>query len=120
MYNQKRYEVGIALYDALKNDERILLPKIIEGATPVFNHLPVVFKEHTFREKVQQRLWERGIDTARMYQRPIHHIYDLGYSQTPDPFPNATYIAERLVTLPTHPFVDDRTLDKIIDAFQAT
>jgi dTDP-4-amino-4,6-dideoxygalactose transaminase len=115
---QKRYENGIILYNALKDNENILLPQIIPETKPAFNHLPVVFKDDSLRKKIQQKLWHSGIDTARMYIKPIHHFYDLGYSKIVDPFPNATYVGQELITLPTHPFMDRQALERIIEAFK--
>ncbi|MBI5326771.1 MAG: DegT/DnrJ/EryC1/StrS family aminotransferase [Deltaproteobacteria bacterium] len=115
---EKRIRIGKAMYDALNGYDWIILPKIVPGSKPVFNHLPVVFKDASRFQKVMKSLWQRGIDTARMYMRPIHHIYDLGYGCNPDPFPNATYVAERLLTLPSHPYMTDADVEKIIDAFR--
>jgi dTDP-4-amino-4,6-dideoxygalactose transaminase len=69
-------------------------------------------------EPIRASLLERGIDTARMYERPVHHIYDLGYRRSPDPFPVATSVAERLVVLPTHPLVTEADARTIIDTIR--
>jgi dTDP-4-amino-4,6-dideoxygalactose transaminase len=63
-------------------------------------------------------LFRRGIDTARMYGRPIHRIYDLGYPESPDPFPGATGLSERLLVLPTHPGVTERNLGIVVETFK--
>jgi dTDP-4-amino-4,6-dideoxygalactose transaminase len=117
-FNEIRRKKGMALYEALKDNEQILLPKITEGSSPVFNHLPVVFKEIKSLEWVQRKLWKGGIDTGRMYLKPVHHLYDLGYDRQKELFPNALYIAERLITVPTHPYLDDESIETIIDVFE--
>jgi perosamine synthetase len=117
MLNRIRGKNGARLIDALKSFDSLITPQIIDGAEPVFNHLPVVFKNRESIEPIRMALWRKGIDTARMYERPIHHIYDLGYDGEQDPFPNATYVAERLVTLPTHPYLKDKDLKNIIEVF---
>lgn len=117
-FNEIRRTKGMALYEALKGNEQILLPKITENSTPVFNHLPLVFKEVKSMEWVQQELWKRGIDTGRMYRKPVHHLYDLGYDREKELFPNALSIAEKLITVPTHPYLDDESIEKIIDVFK--
>ena len=94
----------------------IILPEISDKSFVAFNRFPVVFKELNAREKVENALYERGIITSRMYLRPLHHIFDLGYAE--HDFPNAVYLAERLLTLPSHPFVDERCLDTIIDVIR--
>jgi len=115
--NRARTDIGMTLYERLKKKDGILLPKIIEGSKPTFNHLPVVFKRIEDIDSVQKKLLSWGIDTARMYLRPIHKVYNLGYSMREDPFPNASYIAPRLLTLPTHPDVTEKYIERIIKAF---
>ncbi|KHE93346.1 MAG: DegT/DnrJ/EryC1/StrS family aminotransferase [Candidatus Scalindua rubra] len=117
-FNEIRLKKGMALYNALKDNEHLILPEITENSTPVFNHLPVVFKEIKTMERVQAELWDRGIDTGRMYLKPVHHLYDLGYDMQEELFPNALYIAERLLTLPSHPYLDDNSIEKIINVFK--
>ena len=118
-FNEIRLKKGMALYNALKDNEHLILPEITESSTPVFNHMPVVFKEIKTMEKVQAELWNRRIDTGRMYLRPVHHLYDLGYDMQEELFPNALYIAERLLTLPSHPYLDDNSIKKIINVFKS-
>ena len=117
--NEIRLKKGMALYNALKDNEHLMLPKIAEDSTPVFNHLPVVFKEIKTMERVQGMLWDRGIDTGRMYLKPVHHLYDLEYDMRKELFPSALYIAERLITLPSHPYLDDNSIEKIINVFKS-
>ena len=118
-FNTIRLNKGMTLYKSLKDNGHIILPEIAKNSTPVFNHLPVVFKETKTMEKVQAKLWEMGIDTGRMYLKPVHHIYDLGYDTHTEPFPNALYIAEGLVTIPTHPYLDDGAIETIINVFKS-
>ena len=75
--------------------------------------MPVVFLNKNDRDRAIKSLWDKGIDTARMYLKPNHHIYDLGYPV--DAFPNSKLIADGLVTLPTHPFMTRRDLEIILD-----
>ena len=118
-FNEIRLKKGMALYNALKDNEHLILPEITESSTPVFNHMPVVFKEIETMEKVQVALWNRGIDTGRMYLKPVHHLYDLGYDMQEELFPNALYIAGRLLTLPSHPYLDENSIEKIINVFKS-
>ena len=112
VFNAQRRTNGMFLYEAFKNQTHILIPKIIEGAEPVFNHMPVVFLNEKDRIRAQKLLWEKGIDSARMYLHPNHHIYDLGYPK--EAFPNSIEIADGLVTLPAHAFMTKRDLELIV------
>ncbi|RKY43022.1 MAG: hypothetical protein DRP80_06040 [Candidatus Omnitrophota bacterium] len=111
--SKKRYLNGIRLIEALTNFEGIVLPKISKDIQPAFNRLPILFKDLKKKERVQKELWKVGIETSSMYIKPLHHIFDLGYRK--EEFPNACYFAQHLLTLPTHPLMSERQLDKIIE-----
>lgn len=113
MINAQRRAYGLFMYEGLEKCGHIILPEIIPGAEPVFNHMPVVFLNDKDRERAQKRLWDKGIDTARMYMRPNHHIYDLGYP--PEAFPDSQVVARGLVTMPSHPYMTQRDLEIIIN-----
>jgi len=111
--NAQRKSNGMFLYEGLKDKSHILIPEIIDNSEPVFNHMPVVFLSDRNRDRAIIRLWDKGIDTARMYLRPNHHIYNLGY--TAEVFTNSKIIADGLVTLPTHPFMTRHDLEIILE-----
>jgi len=120
-WNERRIENGRFISHALEGDDGLTIPGAIEGAEPVYNHVPVVFRDIGRLEKTQKMLFERGIDTGRMYERPIHHIYDrLGYEREPDPFPEAAYIAPRILTLPTHPYLTRKSVETMVEVVRST
>jgi perosamine synthetase len=110
-----RVKNGTALLSGLAGIPGIVTPRVVSGAVPSFNHLPVLVEDRGGIERLRMLLFARGIDTARMYERPVHRVYDLGYSPSPDPFPEATFVAERLVVLPAHPLVSEADVRTIID-----
>ena len=111
--NAQRRAYGMFLHEALDKAEHVLIPEIVEGAEPVFNHMPVVFLNDKDRERAQKRLWEKGIDSARMYMKANHHIYDLGYPK--EAFPEAQIVAQGLITLPSHPYMTQRDLEIMVE-----
>ncbi len=116
-----RRENGAAIMEGLRDDDGLILPRVLAGAEPAYNHAPVAFKDVRRLEEAQRRLFARGIDTARMYERPVHRIYpELGYPLDPDPFPGATYIAPRLLTLPTHPYLTREDIAIMIETIGET
>ena len=116
-FNKIRYDNGMKLIEGLRDIEYIILPKISSEAEPAFNRFPIVFKDARMRERVRQKLNKIGIEATGMYIRPIHHIYDLGYKK--DEFPHAVYLAQRLLTLPVHPLVNQDTIDRMIDILRS-
>jgi len=113
--SRARYENGMALIEELKECSGIILPEIIPGSRPAFNRLPVLVKYPGLRDDLAKMLFRKGIETSRMYERPMHWIYDLGYSMTDEnnPFVKATYLSQRLVTLPVHPLMGLKAVRKI-------
>lgn len=117
-YTEKRYRNGSLLYQGLKEIEQIIPPKIIPRSRPAYMRMPIVFKDINLREKIQSELFKEGIETSKMYLKPVHHHFELGYQKKKEPFPNATYFAHRVLTLPTHPLVDEKALQRIISVFK--
>jgi perosamine synthetase len=111
-FSKTRYANGMRLKEGLKNQKEIILPKIPVNSEPAFNRLPILFKDIRQREEAQKNLRRAGIESSRMYYKPLHHVFDLGYGQ--DQFPHAVYLAERLLTLPVHPLVKEKDLTKMI------
>lgn len=109
---KKRFENGTRLLSGLKGIEDIILPRISDKISPVFNRLPVVFKDEARVEAVLCRLAGAGIESSRLYLRPLHHIFDFGYNK--DDFPNAVSLAKGLLTLPAHPLVKEKDMKKMI------
>ncbi|NOZ70097.1 MAG: hypothetical protein GXP46_12850 [Deferribacteres bacterium] len=106
-----RYENAMAVLDALGNTRGIILPCIRDDLRPAFNRLPVLIEDTESRRKVERELSDNGIGVSGLYFRPLHHIFDLGYDRSG--FPNAVYLAERLLTLPSHPLLERETLEKM-------
>lgn len=113
-FSKAREMNGSILYEALKDIKNILLSSIIPGSIPAFNQFPILFKEKILRDKFHNELMKKGIDSTILYPKPIHRIYDLGFHKIVDPFPNATFLADRILLLPVHPFVKQKDLNKII------
>lgn len=112
----QRHENGMLLINGLKGLKGIALPEVSGRDRPAFNRLPVILADRGSRELVARRLWSAGIESSRMYIRPLHHMFDLGYGM-PD-FPNACYAAERLLTLPVHPSIGRDRLLRAVDAIR--
>jgi len=107
----RRHHNGAYLLGALSGSAGIALPKISEEIFPVFNRFPVLFQDPRKKDIAERRLWENGIEASRMYLRPLHHMFDLGYKQ--QEFPNAVYFSERLLTLPAHPALRQEDLERM-------
>jgi dTDP-4-amino-4,6-dideoxygalactose transaminase len=117
-FSNKRFDNGVTLIQGLKGLNDIILPEISEDTQPAFNRFPLIFKDLKRREAVEADLWKAGIETSRMYLKPLHHLFDLGYEK--NEFPNATYFASHILTLPVHPLLNDRNLTNILNTITKT
>jgi len=115
-FSKKRYENGMKLIEGLKGYDALLLPEIPKDTEPAFNRLPVLFKDLNKKEAAEKNLRQAGIETSRMYERPLHQLFELGYRK--EDFPNATYFAEHLLTFPVHPLVKEEDLLKMIEVIR--
>lgn len=105
---RKRAQNTSVLLAGLKDCRDIVLPDRKPDEEPVLNRFPVIFTDPVKKRRVKNILLKAGIETSEFYLKPLHHIFDLGYKE--DEFPNASYLAEHLLTLPVHPLVEKRNL----------
>jgi len=113
---KQRINNATFLINGLKDVESLCLPKIKNNLRPIFNRLPILFNSKNCLEKAEHKLALLGIESSRMYLKPLHHIFDLGYNS--EEFPNANKLAENLLVLPVHPLVKSKHLNQIILALK--
>jgi dTDP-4-amino-4,6-dideoxygalactose transaminase len=116
-WNVRRTEIA-ARYTAELAGTRLVLPEVPEWAEPVW-HIYVV--QHAERDGIQKALREAGIGTQIHYPIPPHlqmAYRDAGYSR--GRFPIAESMANRLLSLPMGPQLDDASVTAVIEALKAT
>jgi dTDP-4-amino-4,6-dideoxygalactose transaminase len=72
--------------------------------------------EHPQRDRIIEKLREKGIPTAIYYKIPLHQqkvFQHLGYR--PGDFPVSESVAQRIFSLPMHPYLESADQDRIID-----
>lgn len=72
---------------------------------------------HPKKRQFMDHLKQKGIPTAVYYPTPLHcqtaYSY-LGYN--PEDFPNALSLSETIFSLPMHPYLEDKQIDRICNA----
>jgi len=107
----QRHRNGMYLLQGLEKSKSLILPEIGEKLFAVFNRLPVLCRNTQELQKIRQRLREAGFESSRMYEKPLHHMFDLGYPE--DAFPASVTLAQHLLTLPVYPGLQLRLDDMI-------
>ena len=69
------------------------------------------------RDALQAALEERGIPTAVYYANPLHRLPAYAHGLTPEEgLPTTDRTAARVLSLPMHPYLEDATQNRIVDA----
>lgn len=108
---EKRQKIASRYTENLKNI--VITPKVMNYNISVYAQYCIRVKD---RDRVQQKLKEKGISTAIYYPRPLHlqeAFSELGYKQ--GDFPVAEKVSQEIIALPMHPFLNEMEQDYIID-----
>ncbi|MBV6492218.1 MAG: UDP-2-acetamido-2-deoxy-3-oxo-D-glucuronate aminotransferase [Turneriella sp.] len=106
-----REKIG-ARYSKLLAQHGIVTPYIEPHNLSVYAQYTVLVDD---REKVQKKLQENGIPTAVHYPIPLHLQPVFAYLNQPKgSFPIAERIAERVVSLPMHPYLSEKDQDMVV------
>ena len=108
---ERRLEIG-ARYNRLIDDRGIA--RIVQRAdrTSVFAQYTVLVDE---RSRVRQALEAAGIPTTVHYPAPINRQPAYAGRCVAGPLPYADAAAERVLSLPMHPYLDEALQDRIVD-----
>lgn len=114
---EARQEVA-GRYDAALSDG-VSTPRLVQGAQSVWAQYTVRLSAGR-RDEAMARLKEEGVPSMVYYTKPLH-LQD-GYRQHPIS-PSGVPVSERLpgsvLSLPMHPYLDERQQRDIIDAMKA-
>jgi dTDP-4-amino-4,6-dideoxygalactose transaminase len=113
---ERREKVARRYNAALGKSNRIRVPLVIEGVQSTWAQYTIQVPD---RAKFQADLKDKGIPTAVYY--PIPMSAQKGYARYPSaPVPIAEKIGKTVVSLPMHPYLDEATQDRIIEAVLAS
>lgn len=88
------------------------IPELVDGATSVWAQYTIQVDE---RDQVARRLQEAGIPTAVYYPTPLHRqTAYTGLPTAPGGCPVAERLAQRVLSLPMHPYLADRVQAHIV------
>ena len=115
-YNKTRRDHADHLRAALEGVEGIEIPRPVAGASPVYLRFPILVRDAARRERLFRRLGQAGIRASASYPTVLGAIPGIGRYLAPDqgPCPGAESVATRILTLPTHPWVTARDVDRMV------
>ena len=112
-----RQEVANRYTALLAPHSLLLTPHVAEGYTSVWAQYSILARDGDHRTALQKRLQENKIPTAIYYPKPLHlqtAFAFLGY--TPGAFPVSENAANRIFSLPMHPYLTIADQERIISA----
>jgi dTDP-4-amino-4,6-dideoxygalactose transaminase len=102
----RRYSAGFA------RSNRVRVPYVIEGARSTWAQYTIQVPE---RDRVKADLDAKGIPAQIYYLTPVSA--QLGYNKYPTaPLPVSEALGHTVLSLPMHPYLDEATQDRIIEA----
>ena len=95
----------------------LVIPHVPEGMTSAWAQYTVQAIDAAARAALQAKLAEAGVPTMIYYPKGLHEqlaFANLGYSH--GDFPVSEDAADRVFSLPMHPYLEDTTIDRIVAA----
>lgn len=109
---EMRDRVARRYSERLGQSNRIRIPRVIDGATSTWAQYTIQVPE---RDRLAADLKAKGIPTAIYYTLPMPK--QKAYAQYPSaPVPASEKISKTVISLPMHPYLDEQTQDRIVDA----
>jgi len=116
---QRRIENGKALMQIFAGKSNYTIPTILPNSQAAFNQFPIIVHDLNQRQRLQKKLLKVGIETTFLYEKPLHKFFPELNPFTYDNFPQATYLAEHLLLIPTHAQIGSAILQKINTVVEA-
>jgi dTDP-4-amino-4,6-dideoxygalactose transaminase len=113
---EKRNAVAKRYSDAFANSNRIVTPRVIDGAVSSWAQYTLQVEN---RAEFQAGLKEKGVPSAVYYPIPLSK--QKAYTHYPAaPTPVSEALSGRVVSLPMHPYLETATQDRVIEAVLAS
>ena len=95
--------------------DKFVIPTIPEGFYSSWAQYTILLNSRDERDAMQQYLKEKGIPSMVYYPRGLHQQGAYEWMRLPDePFPNTLEAANRVLSLPMHPYLTEDLVDKIV------
>jgi dTDP-4-amino-4,6-dideoxygalactose transaminase len=96
-----------------------LVPVVPEGMTSVWAQYTIRLKPGV-RDGLAAKLKAQGIPTAIYYPKPLHRLEAYKHFPVADNgIPTTDQLAEEVISLPMHAYLDVATQDRVIEAVRA-
>lgn len=115
LLNSVRENISRQMIERLTDVSGLFIPGADSDRPIPYLRLPILMLDKMMRDNAISRLRQRGIGASSMYPSTIdqiprieNHLVNYGTE-----FPGAKSLSERLMTLPTHPYMREKDIDTI-------
>lgn len=99
-----------------KLEGKVITPNVPNGFYSSWAQYTVLFKDRTERDAMQAKLKSGGIPTMIYYPRGLHQQAAYRKMNLPDDlFPKTVEAANRVLSLPMHPYLTERDVDFVVN-----
>lgn len=115
-FTETRVANARILIDELRSLGQVRTVRPLAGSTPVYLRLPILFDSRRGRDAALDALTKAGLGASGSYPGSIREIAEV-QQVLANPLEEADggrHVAERILTLPTHPFVTRRDIARMV------
>lgn len=95
----------------------LVTPVIPSNAFSAWAQYSVLARDNTHRDECQARLKDAGVPSMVYYPKPLHlQTAFAGLNHRIGDYPVSENVARRIFSLPMHPYLEERTIQQIVDA----
>lgn len=109
--NLVRRENGRQLANRLQGLDYVHVPQGVAGGEPIYLRLPIIVDTAERREQLFEKFWKANIGAGRLYQYALPDIFP---EIKGPPYSGAVEAAQRLLTLPTHHYLSQEDIGRIV------
>ena len=102
--NQSRLEISARYMELLESNDSLSIPRSRLNGQPGCLRFPILMKDAVKKHAILKKEMARQLGLSAMYPRSLNHIDRLSSISSTD-LKGAEYIAESIITLPTHRFI---------------
>ena len=114
-----RQKVAARYTELLTKNSKLITQNLSPGYKSAWAQYSVLAKDDAHRTALQKRLQENKIPTAIYYPKPLHLQTAYAYlSYAPGAFPFSEDAANRIFSLPMHPYLTEQDQTKIAEAIK--
>lgn len=111
----------VASWYEKKLDGFVITPSVPEGYYSSWAQYTILCENAEERSLLQSKLGEEGIPSMIYYPRGLHEQEAYREMQLPDEwFPNTIEAKKRVLSLPMHPYLEEKTVDDIVNVICST